>query len=185
MVKKKKVPQDGRAVTSKTNDQSLPASPQSAEFYELSAAHCLLTAPYQHVDKGMLELSKSGSAELYLGLQPKTALEAILASLLVGISNATNECLSQATQATPNHVQFRDVNLRHALKGATVVTQLAETLERVRGNGPRNVSVGNVNVQSGGQAIVGNVQAGQPGQEVSAPDSQKAGELKKRGRLKA
>ena len=185
MVKKKKVPQDGRAVASKTNDQSLPASPQSAEFYKLSAAHCLLTAPYRHGDKGMLELTESGSSKLYLGIQPKTALEAILASLIVGISNASNECLAQATQVTPDHVQFRDVNLRHALKGATVVTQLIEALERVRGNGPRNVSVGNVNVQSGGQAIVGNVQAGQRGEEVSAPDSQKAGESKKTGRIKA
>jgi hypothetical protein len=84
-------------------------------------------------------LSVDGSVELYMGLQPKNAIESILGSLIVNVSvvgqpttnvsNATNDCLSQAARVSPTEIQHRDVNLRHALKGATVVTQLVDTLE--------------------------------------------------------
>jgi hypothetical protein len=83
-----------------------------------------------------------------------------LSTLIVNVSNATNDCFSQAARVPPEHLEHRDLNLRHAFKGATVVTQLVDTLERVRGNRPGNVNVGQVNVESGGQAIVGSVQAG-------------------------
>lgn len=51
------------------------------------------------------------------------------------------------------------------MKGANVVIQLVDALQRVRGNGRGNVSVGNVSVEAGGQAIVGTVQTGQRGRD--------------------
>lgn len=143
-----------------------------------SRPHCVLTAPYQYVkDDQVRGPSVDGSADLYMGLKPKNALESILGSLIISVSNATNDCLSQAARVPPTQIQLRDVNLRHALKGATVVTQLVDALERLRGNHPGNVTVGNVKVESGGQAIVGTVQSGRRDQEPhpnTAADDAKA-----------
>jgi hypothetical protein len=154
------------ASPAKTNGGSLPAHQPPGKYHALALTHSFLTAPYQYIENDALrDPSVKGSIELYKGLQPNSALESVLASLIVGVSNASQDCLSQAARVAPEHVQHRDVNLRHALKGATVVTQLVEALERVRGNRSGNVSVGSVNVESGGQAIVGNLEAGQRGKD--------------------
>ena len=108
-------------VPAKTDGRSLSA-PEPADYHFLAATHCVLTAPYQYVkDDEVRGPSVDGSADLYMGLKPKNALESILGSLIVSVSNATNDCLSQAARVRPTEIQFRDVNLRHALKGATVV----------------------------------------------------------------
>ena len=138
-------------------------------YHALGLTHCGLTAPYQYMKNDALSgRSRDGSLELYTGLEPKNALQSILASLIVGVSNATNDCLSLAARVPPQELQHRDVNLRHAFKGAAVVTQLVDAFERVRGNRPGNLNVGKVNVESGGQAIVGTVQSGQREQEPGA-----------------
>lgn len=156
-------------VPAKIDGRSISSAPEPAEYHRLAATHCVLTAPYQYVkDDQVRGPSVDGSLELYMGLQPKNALESILGGLIVNVSNATNDCLSQAARVPPTEIQHRDVNLRHALKGAAVVTQLVDALERVRGNRPGNVSVGKVNVESGGQAIVGTVQSGPQAQQPSA-----------------
>ena len=113
-----------------------------------------------------------GTIELYHGLEPKNALESILGSLIVNVSNAANDCLSQAARVPPNELQHRDLNLRHALKGAAVVTQLIDAFERVRGSRPGNVNVGNVNVELGGQAIVGTVHSAPSDRRGKAPTAE-------------
>jgi hypothetical protein len=150
----------------KTKGRSVSA-PQPRDYYDYAGLYCGLAAPYQYTEELSGE-GEHGSLELYVGLQPKSALESILASLIIGVSNATNDCLYLAAKIPPQELQHRDVNLRHALKGAAVVTKLVDALERVRGNRPGNVSVGKVNVESGGQAIVGTVQSSSLGQEPDA-----------------
>ena len=157
-----------KAKPSKSNGQSMSV-PDPWRYHALGLTHCALTAPYQYTKNDELSgRSRDGSLELYTGLHPKNALESVLSSLIIGVSNATNDCLSLAARVPPHEVQHRDVNLRHALKGAAVVTQLVDALERVRGNRAGNVSVGKVNVESGGQAIVGTVQSGLRDQEPGA-----------------
>lgn len=141
------------------HNEGTPSKPTNAQT--LLAAHSVLGAPYQYIkNEEVREPATLGSLELYQSLQPKSAIESILASLLVGMSNATHDCLSQAARVPPERLQHRDLNLRYAMKGAAVVTQLADALERAQGKRPGNVSVGNVNVESGGQAIVGTVHSG-------------------------
>ena len=85
-------------------------------YHALGLTHCGLTAPYQYMKNDALSgRSRDGSLELYTGLDPKNALNH-LASLIVGVSNATNDCLSLAARVPPQELQHRDVNLRHALK---------------------------------------------------------------------
>jgi len=142
-----------------SKEQSVSAK-GSGDYHALGGLHCLLAAPYQHTQNGELSgRSVDGSVELYVGLKPQSALQSILSTLIVNVSNATNECLFLAAKIPPSELQHRDINLRHAFKGAAVVTQLVDALERVRGKRRGNVNVGNVNVESGGQAIVGTVQS--------------------------
>jgi hypothetical protein len=133
-----------------SKEQSVSAK-QSGDYHAFGGLHCFLAAPYQHTDnKEITGRSVDGSLELYVGLQPQSALQSILSTLIVNVSNATNECLFVAAKIPPSELQHRDINLRHAFKGATVVTQLVDALERVRGGRTGSVNVGNVNVESGG-----------------------------------
>ena len=59
--------------------------------------------------------------------------------------------------AQANTLEWRTEELKNATRVAPVVMELLETLDRHRGRGKQNVAVGQVTVESGGQAIVGNV----------------------------
>jgi hypothetical protein len=54
----------------------------------------------------------------------------------------------------------RELNLRYGLKAAEVAAQLIRAREDRNREKPDRVSVGAVNVEAGGQAIVGNVKSG-------------------------
>lgn len=69
----------------------------------------------------------------------------------------TMDCFARATQA--DHLEGRDLELKYATKGASVLTKLVKTLDGHRGQSKPNVNVGNVNVESGGQAIVSNLRS--------------------------
>src|SRR5262245_2199173 len=79
--------------------------------------------------------------------------------LAVSLFNASLSSIADGTrQNTPPNI--RDINLRHGIKAATVVAYLLEKLHERQSGSEKTVRVGKVNVGPGGQAIVGNVQAG-------------------------
>ena len=55
--------------------------------------------------------------------------------------------------------EVRDANLRHAEKLLATYARQLEVLDKRRGNGQQPVTVKYVNVEAGGQAVVGNVQS--------------------------
>jgi len=162
------------SVPEKTEGKPPKVPEAPAKYHTLAVTQSLRSAAWQHLDHP--EVTKKigeGAVDLYHGLEPKNGLEAAISMLLVGVTNASLDCMSIAARVPPQEMECRELNLRYGLKGAQVAAELAETLEKVRGNAPSRVSVGNVNVESGGQAIVGNVEAGRRGKEAdrdSAPD---------------
>jgi len=102
-----------------------------------------------------------GAVGLYLSLQPQDPIESIISRLIVAGTNATMDCLGRAAQFDSSS-RARDLNLRYGLKGAPVVADLIKLLESRRGHGQggQTVTVREVNVEAGGQAIVGNVEVG-------------------------
>jgi hypothetical protein len=102
---------------------------------------------------------RRGAVDLYASLRPKDAIDSILARLTVGLTNLTMDCVDRA--GISGTKPARDVNLRYAMKGATVVVELIKARESRRGQGGQNVTVGKVNVEAGGQAIVGNIETGE------------------------
>ncbi len=104
--------------------------------------------------------------ELYESLTPADGAEGMLALQMVGTHDAALECLRRA--AVPNQTfERRDVALKHAHKLMTLYTQQLATLNKHRGKGQQKVTVEHVNVEPGGQAIVGNVEMGPAGSRLN------------------
>jgi hypothetical protein len=99
---------------------------------------------------------RKGAIDLYFSLAPRDAIDSMVASAMVGLSNATMECFDRATRSE----RARDLNLRYGIKGAATLRDLSEFYDSRRGKGRQTVTVGKVKVETGGQAIVGNVDSG-------------------------
>lgn len=98
-----------------------------------------------------------GSVALYADIAPQDAFESVLARLLVGLANGGMDCFGRAARAG-NWLAARDVNLKSAIKCTLAATEVVKVIDSHRGRTKQKVSVSQVNVQSGGQAIVGNVE---------------------------
>lgn len=97
--------------------------------------------------------------EHFNSLKPVDGAEGMLAQQMVGTHFASLECLRRA--ALPNQTfEGRDQALKHASKLMSLYARQLETLNKHRGKGQQKVTVEHVNVEKGGQAIVGNVEAG-------------------------
>ena len=106
---------------------------------------------------------------LYTALDSSDAVEAILNRNIVALSNGALE--SHARAAVTNTPKALDLNLRHATKMALAAAHLVEVLERRRR--PKHLLVSNVNVEAGGQAIVGTVEAHKsPSRSDEGPDDE-------------
>ena len=161
--------EESAAITKPPTEVQLPARPNGSPQYEkLVATHLVMAAPCQHVGdiqtKGGMQIKgmmTDASYDLYKELNRNSgdAPESILSLLAVSVTNATLDCLAQAARLPTEQHQLRDLNLRHGLKGASVAADLLKVMKELRGEKPEKVSVGNVNVQAGGQAIVGTVEA--------------------------
>ena len=98
---------------------------------------------------------RHGAQGLVDEFAPADAVESTFAPVIVGIRNAVMISLHLATSGSGER---RDIELNTALKGAGVLAQLLEAFDAHRGHGGRRFTVGNVNVEFGAQAIVGNVE---------------------------
>jgi hypothetical protein len=101
---------------------------------------------------------------LYASLDSSDPIS-ILNRHIVVVSHAAMECQQQFVYAS-NPQKF-DVYARHTEKMTQVLLQLIEARERRRR--PKQVVVGNVKVEAGGQAIVGTVEA--PDQRARSDDA--------------
>lgn len=101
---------------------------------------------------------RRNTISLYSALNSSDPLESILDRHIVTMSNAAMQCQSRGAFAC--NLKALDINLRHAEKMTKLVIELIEAREHRRR--PNQVVVGNVNVEAGGQAIVGTVAAHKP-----------------------
>jgi hypothetical protein len=90
------------------------------------------------------------------GIGPKDELEGLLAVQMMGVHSLAVECLRLASLKgqTPEGM---DANINRATKLLRTFTTQMEALNRHRGKLGQSMVVGNVNVNEGGQAIVGAV----------------------------
>jgi hypothetical protein len=108
-------------------------------------------------------------------IRPQDVAEGMLAVQMVATHSAALECLRRAAlpDQTPAVV---DMSLRHAGRLMTTYLRQLEVLDRRRGSRPSPTTVKyDVNVESGGQAVVGTVHPGplpqRPTEEGSAAET--------------
>jgi hypothetical protein len=103
---------------------------------------------------------------------PQDTVEGMLAGQFVAVHCSIMDCFRRAASAGASP-EVRDMNLRHGEKLMAAGLRLHEALERRQGKGPANVTVG-LNVEPGGQAVVG-VQVGRGGgQSAGRPRPEEA-----------
>lgn len=107
-----------------------------------------------YVPKTMAPQLRGDVVALHSALQSSDPTDSILNRLTVAMTNSVMDCHARAAQTS--NPKAIDTNLRHAVKGTKAVIDLVEARERRRG--PKQIMVGKVNVEAGGQAIVGNVE---------------------------
>ncbi len=92
------------------------------------------------------------------GIKPQDEIEGMLATQMVATHAAAMECLRRS-MIQKQSFDGRDNNLRHAAKLLSIFAKQLETLNRNRGKGQQKVTVEYVNVEPGGQAMVGQFEA--------------------------
>jgi hypothetical protein len=118
-------------------------------------------------DKATNLALRHGAQGLVDEFAPADAVESTYAPVIVGIRNAVMTSIRLATTGSD---EPRDVELNMAFKGGDLLIRLLEAWDAHRGHGGRRFTVGNVNVESGAQAIVGNVET-TPRQEPETENS--------------
>jgi hypothetical protein len=88
--------------------------------------------------------------------KPADELESMLAAQLIACHNAAMECYRRAMLGEQSFAG-RSENLSQANKLSRSFSTLLEALNRHRGKGQQKVTVEHIHVNTGGQAIVGNV----------------------------
>jgi len=144
---------------SEKNPIDKPEKKEITDGETMLVRHLFATAPVDRTDVASHALSQVESLMLYHGLEPRDSAESMLAALAVAMTNASMDCLGRAGRCGDS-LPARDLNLRHGNKAALVARDLISALDSRRGRTPKGVTVGKVNVGSGGQAIVGNVESG-------------------------
>jgi len=106
--------------------------------------------------KGDLEPLKAALATVD-GIAPRNALEGLLAVQMIGVHNLAMECLRRALLKEQTREAI-DANVHRAVRLLRTFTSQMEALNRNRGKVGQQMVVGNVNINDGGQAIVGSVE---------------------------
>ena len=91
--------------------------------------------------------------------KPTNEIEGMLAAQAVALHAGGMECLRRA-MIPDQPAEFASKLRRDGANLLRSMTEMLEVLDRKRGKGPQVVRVERVVVQEGGQAVVGNVQAG-------------------------
>jgi len=93
------------------------------------------------------------------GIGPQDALEGMLAAQMVAVHNKCMSFLHDAQYTQPGS-ENEDYKLKQSMKLMSTFARQMDTLRNYRRKGEQKITVERVDVQSGGQAIVGNVSTG-------------------------
>ena len=95
-----------------------------------------------------------------IGIKPQDEIEGLLAAQMLAAHSAIIECFRRA-MLPEQTIDSRAMNLGAANRLSRTFAQLVETLNRHRGKGgQQKVTVEHVHVHAGGQAVVGQIEAG-------------------------
>ena len=141
------------------------AEPGAPETEDLRDAQNYLALQAAFGERLAPDVAEDGEAALARALQPRNALEAVLATQLVSLQRAASEWLVRASERTDSPQSRaakesedtrRRADLRLALETFRVVNRTAEILGRLqRGEQRQRITVEHVQVAEGGQVAIG------------------------------
>ncbi len=132
---------------------------ETTGFTDQDAANRLINQVVQ-AQSNALELGNANSAlSIMDGLAPETPLEGLLAAQMTTTHNMIME-FSQRAMQPDQYPGAIDWNLSQATKLMRIFTRQAETLQKLRSKGQQNIMVQHVQVNQGGQAVIGDIHQG-------------------------
>lgn len=102
---------------------------------------------------------KNAALRLLLDLRPQNAMERMLVSQLIATDQAASLCMGIGVQDT-NGPEARRKYLSLAMQFQGLQVRQIEALAKLRTGGRQHVTVEHVTVESGAQAVIGNVSRG-------------------------
>ena len=127
-----------------------------------------MAIPLNVTEESEAVLAESAEA-LYHDFKAADPIDSILATLMCGISSMTMDAIARGKRSQT--LEQRDMELKSATRGALAMAELAKAYDGRRARGKQTVNVGQVNVEAGGQAVVGNVTSASRPDEVAHPAS--------------
>ena len=131
---------------------------RSDDWNNILATQTVQALWLKHSDPETRDKNYSATLAALIGIGPKDELESMIAAQMIAAHNASMECYRRAMLGEQT-LEGRRENLNQAGKLSRTYATLLEALNRHRGKGQQKVTVEHVHVHSGGQAIVGNVEA--------------------------
>ena len=102
------------------------------------------------------------------GIGPKDELESLLVVQMVSVHNLAMEFMKRSVCNNGMLIDPAEAETNRAVRLMRIVMDQVDVLNRYRGKSRQNIIVEHVNVNSGGQAIVGSVQPSGKGEGVDA-----------------
>jgi hypothetical protein len=102
------------------------------------------------------ETIASGSIAMYLALEPRDSIEQLLIGQMIATHNMAMEMSSRAI-IPEQTFEGVDANVNRVTKLMRTFTAQVDTLKKYRTGGKQTIQVQHVNVNEGGQAVVGSV----------------------------
>jgi hypothetical protein len=137
------------------------------DWNNILANQAMNTGWYGNSNAEQVKKQHSANLSFLSGVEPNDELEGMLAAQLLASHNAAMECYRRA-MISQQTFEGRRENLSQANKLSRTHATLLEALNRHRGKGQQKVTVEHVHVYEGGQAIVGNVEAGGGGVQTKS-----------------
>ena len=110
-------------------------------------------------DNGKTVLSANNALAILTGIQPQDELEGMLAIQMIGVHNMAMETLARAGYRDQTF-EGKQANINQATKMLRTFMAQVEALKKYRTGGQQKMIVEHVNVNEGGQAVVGTVNQG-------------------------
>ena len=111
----------------------------------------------ERLPQEVIERKSQAMLDALMSLKPRDEIEGMVMAQMIAIQQTIMECFRRAWLGK-QHPRLRQDYLNQVSKLSRTYTQLLDALNKHRGKGQQKMIVEHVNIEAGGQAVVGNVE---------------------------
>lgn len=154
----KKAPDSKRVSLNEQENPELPL-----QMLETTGIHDLGTGTFlinqAHMAQPEDTSTWANTSRLMHEIAPQDGLEGMLAAQMVAVHNMAMTCARRG-MATDQRIEMVDRNINRVTKLMRTFTAQVEALQRYRSKGQQKITVQHVQVNQGGQAVIGDIHPG-------------------------